>query len=66
MAADKRPKTGRPPKAEDEKYRTPARQLGRVSEEDWQTLQGAALSQGKSFTAWAVAVLLRASKRLSK
>ena len=59
-------KTGRPPKAAGEKFTTPARQLGRVSDEDWQTLQGAALSQGKSFTAWAVAVLLRAAKRLSK
>ncbi|GDY10818.1 hypothetical protein LBMAG52_43060 [Planctomycetia bacterium] len=62
----KKPKTGRPAKPPGEKYATPARQLGRVSEEDWQTLQGAALSQGKSFTAWAVAVLLRAAKRLSK
>jgi len=62
----KKPKIGRPAKAAGEKFATPARQLGRVSEEDWQTLQGAALSQGKSFTAWAVAVLLRAAKRVSK
>lgn len=62
----KKPQIGRPPKAVGEKFTTPARQLGRVSEQDWQTLQGAASKAGKSFTAWAVAVLLRAAKRLSK
>ena len=61
-----RKKSGRPAKPPGEKYETPARQLGRVSDEDWQTLQGAALKSGKSFTAWVVAVLLRAAKRLSK
>lgn len=41
----------------------PARQLGRVSDEDWQRLQAAAKSSGKSFTAWALEILLRRAKR---
>lgn len=62
----KKPKIGRPAKAPGEKYETTPRQLGRVSDEDWETLQWAAASSGKSFTAWAVATLLRAAKRLAK
>jgi uncharacterized protein (DUF1778 family) len=57
----------RPPKAQGEKYKTPQRQLGRVSDEDWETLKAAAAKRGETFTAWALAVLLRAAKRqLSK
>lgn len=54
---------GRPKKAIEEKYKTPARQLGRVSEEDWALLKAAADKRGEFFTTWAVAVLLRAAKR---
>jgi len=55
---------GRPPKPPGEKYRTPARQLGRVADEDWELLQRAAKESGKpSFTAWAVEILLRAARR---
>ena len=59
----KKPKTGRPAKPPGEKYATTPRQLGRVADDDWETLQGAAAESGKSFTAWAVAILLRAAKR---
>lgn len=41
----------------------PARQLGRVSEEEWETLKAAAEKRGESFTAWAVRVLLAAARR---
>lgn len=41
----------------------PARQLGRVSDEDWETLKAAAEKRGESFTAWAVRVLLAAARR---
>lgn len=58
-----RPILGRPSKPECEKYKTPQRQLGRVSNEDWETLKAAAAKRGETFTAWALAVLLRAAKR---
>lgn len=54
---------GRKPKPEGEKYKTPQRQLGRVSDEDWETLKAAAEKRGDTFSAWALAVLLRAAKR---
>jgi hypothetical protein len=54
---------GRTPKPEGEKYKTPQRQLGRVSDEDWETLKAAAEKRGETFSAWALAVLLRAAKR---
>lgn len=53
----------RPPKLEGEKYKTPQRQLGRVSDEDWETLKAAAAKRGETFSAWALAVLKRAAKR---
>ena len=61
----KQPKRGRgrPPKPAEERYMTPSRQLGRVSDEDWQVLQDAASKSGKSFTQWAVEILLRNAKR---
>lgn len=54
---------GRPPKKPEDRYKTPARQLGRVSDSDWQELQQAAERSGKTFTAWAVEILLRAARR---
>jgi hypothetical protein len=59
-------KAGRPAKPPGEKYETPGRRLGRVSDEEWETLQRAAESSGKNFTEWAVSILLRAAKRASK
>jgi hypothetical protein len=54
---------GRPQKPKNEKYRTPQRQLGRVSDEEWETLKAAAAKRGETFSAWALAVLKRAAKR---
>jgi hypothetical protein len=43
----------------------PARQLGRVSDEDWETLKDAAERSEKTFTQWAVATLLKAARKTS-
>lgn len=56
-------KTGRPPKDPKEKYKTPARQLGRVADEEWDVLKAAAQKAGLSFTEWAVPLLLKAAKK---
>lgn len=40
----------------------PARQLGRVSDEDWTLLKEAAEASGKTFTEWAVGILLKKAK----
>lgn len=62
-AMPKKPRIGRPRKPKGEKYATPNRFLGRVDDETWATLQAAAQAAGKTFTAWAVAILKRAAGR---
>jgi hypothetical protein len=57
------PKRGRPATDRGAYNPNPARQLGRVSDKDWETLKAAAAKRGETFTAWALAVLLRAAKR---
>jgi hypothetical protein len=56
-------KRGRPATERGAYNPNPARQLGRVSDEDWETLKAASAKRGETFTAWALAVLLRAAKR---
>jgi uncharacterized protein (DUF1778 family) len=56
-------KRGRPATERGAYNPNPARQLGRVSEEDWETLKAAAEKRGESFTAWAVRVLLSEARR---
>ncbi len=56
-------KRGRPETERGAYNPNPARQLGRVSDEDWEALKAAADKRGETFTQWAVAVLLRAAKR---
>ena len=41
----------------------PARQLGRVSDEDWQLLKSAAKTQRMTFTAWALGILIPIAKK---
>ena len=60
--SEKTPRAGRPAKAPGETYKTPQRQLGRVSNDDWGLLKAAA-NRGESFSAWALAVVKRAAKR---
>lgn len=59
-----KPKRGRPPTSKGAYNPHPARQLGRVSDEDWKMLKQAAKTSGKTFTQWAVEVLLNAAKGL--
>lgn len=59
----KKAKRGRPATERGAYNPNQARQLGRVSDEDWQTLKDAAKHRGESFTAWALAVLLEAANR---
>lgn len=61
--AKKKETRGRPPTERGAYNPNPARQLGRVSDEDWTTLQEAARLSGKKFTQWAVGILLRAARR---
>lgn len=56
-------KRGRPATDRGAYNPNPARQLGRVSDEDWEALKAAAEKAGEPFTKWAVAILLRAAKR---
>ena len=53
----------RPPKPAHERYRTPARQLGRIPEDEWDTIQSAAAKAGKTLTEWAKEILLRNARR---
>ena len=54
---------GRPATSRGAYNPNPARQLGRVSDDDWDTLKAAAEKRGESFTAWAVRVLLASARR---
>ena len=60
------PKRGRPATERGAYNPNPARQLGRVSDDDWQTIKAAAEAKGKTFTEWAVEILLKAAKRQTK
>jgi predicted DNA binding CopG/RHH family protein len=57
------PKRGRPATERGAYNPNPARQLGRVSDEDWETIKAAAEKAGVPFTQWALPILLRAAKR---
>jgi hypothetical protein len=61
---EKTMKTGRPPKHPDDRYRTPARQIGRVSDDDWNTILRAVEATGQTKTEWATHVLLKAAERV--
>lgn len=53
----------RPPKPPGEHYRTTARQLGRVPDDEWELIQRAVAKSGKTLTDWATEILLRNAKR---
>jgi len=55
---------GRPPKKPEDRYATPARQIGRVSNEDWNTILRAVELTGQTKTEWAVSVLLKAARKV--
>lgn len=58
-----KPKRGRPPTERGAYNPVPVRQLGRVTDNEWQTLKAAAERAGKPFSQWATEILLRAAKR---
>lgn len=57
------PKRGRPPIDRDWH---PQRQLGRVSDDEWNKLKQAAEQSGKTFTKWALDILLRAARKAKR
>lgn len=60
------PRRGRPATERGAYNPNPARQLGRVSDEDWAILKAAAEASGKTFTEWALPTLLKKAKRQEK
>ena len=60
------PRRGRPATERGAYNPNPARQLGRVSDEDWAILKAAAEASGKTFTEWARPTLLKKAKRQEK
>ncbi len=63
---EKKRQRGRPATERGPYNPLPTRQLGRASDEDWELLKAAAAASGKSFTQWALAVLLRVARRRLK
>lgn len=56
-------KRGRPPTSRGAYNPIPARQLGRVEADDWETVKKAAAMRGETFTAWAMRILLEEARR---
>jgi hypothetical protein len=56
-------KPGPAPKHPDDRYRTPARQIGRVCAADWQIILEGVESSGMIKTAWMTKVLLREARK---
>jgi len=53
----------RPKKQASEKYETPARQFGRVSESDWSEIKAACEAAGLSLVAWALPAMLAKARK---
>lgn len=64
--SDPMSKPGRKPTERGAYNPHPARQLGRVSDEDWTALKEAAERAGVTFTEWAVPALLKKARRESR
>ena len=65
-AYNKRATTGRPRKPDHERYSTPARQLGRIPEAEWNEILEAVKSLGLSKTEWCRTVLLAAARKINR
>ena len=59
-------KQGRPPTDRGAYNPNPARQFGRISDEDWQAIKEACEASGKSLVEWGLPVLLAKAKREKK
>lgn len=56
-------KRGRPPTSRGAYNPLPARQLGRVSDSEWNEIKAAAEAAGLSVVAWALPTLLKKARR---
>ena len=59
----KKPKRGRPATNRGAYNPNPARQLGRVSDEEWNEIKAACEAAGLSLVAWALPTLLKKARR---
>jgi hypothetical protein len=57
---------GRPRKETEDRFKTPARQFGRISDDDWNELKAAADAAGQSMVEWCLLTLLRKARREAK
>ncbi len=62
----KKPQRGRPATKRGAYNPLPARQFGRISDDDWNELKEAADDAGQSMVEWALPSLLRKARRESK
>ena len=60
----KKARIGRPPKKV--KEINPVRQVGRWTDEDWQTIKDAAAAEGLNVATWARPLMLKAARRVLK
>jgi hypothetical protein len=58
-----KPKRGRPATSRGAYNPNPARQFGRISDEDWNELKAAAEAAGQSMVVWALPTLLSKARR---
>lgn len=54
----------RPPKKPGEKYSTPPRQIGRISDDVWAIIQAGQAASGLTMTDWATKVLRREAEKI--
>jgi len=62
----KKPQRGRPATERGAYNPNPARQFGRISDDDWNELKAAADAAGQSMVEWALPALLRKARREAK
>jgi hypothetical protein len=55
---------GRPPKPAAERFVTPSRIIGRVSNQDWKIILAGVAASGKNKTKWITATLIQAATTL--
>ena len=59
--------SGRKPKPPEDRYKTPARQLGRIPDAEWREIQDAVAASGlDSLVSWALPTLLKKARREKK
>lgn len=56
----------RPQKEAKDKFMTPARQFGRISDSDWNLIKAACEAASQSMVEWALPTLLKKARREAK